>query len=155
MVLGGGYSGSLSPLRDRARVCPATFLVPSCAQKGHFSLFSLTRASSPPATELVGPLVPLRNQPSYFLCSDMKLTHREFTTPKHTCPGQSALGLQAHSQDPTLQQDTAQEVAGRWLCSALGGRFMGWGEATPLLPPTGAATQAGPLPALWCCWVFQ
>lgn len=147
MVLESGCSVSLLPLKDRAGVCPAAFLVPSCAQKGHFSLFSLTCVSSLHTTELVGPLVPPRNQPSYLLRLDTKLTHGELPIPKHTCPGQSALGLQVHSQDHALQQDTAQKVAGRWLCSALGGRLVEWGEAMALLHPTVAATRAGLLPA--------
>lgn len=41
VVLEELYSSSLLPLRDTAGVCLATFLMPSYAQKGKLSLFSL------------------------------------------------------------------------------------------------------------------
>jgi len=53
MVIESRHSSNVLPLRDRAGACPATFLVPSCAQKGSLSLFSLcfifscNRAPSP------------------------------------------------------------------------------------------------------------
>lgn len=42
------------------------------------------------------------NLPFYFLCSNIKLTHREFTVLKQICPGKCVLGLQVHREDPGM-----------------------------------------------------
>lgn len=79
---------------------------------GYRKSVSLVCVSPLPAIELERPEVPTSlNLLFYFLCSNMKLTHREFTVPKHICPGKGVLGLQVH-RPRTLawQQGTTWEV---------------------------------------------
>lgn len=63
--------------------------------------------------ELAVPGVPTSiSLPFYFLYSNMKLTHREFTVLKHICPGKGVLGLQVHRQDPGMA--AGHSLGGTW-----------------------------------------